>query len=622
MSEFAQPAKTGVQIAPSEVQRRRAAMDADVWLFIKWVCNHGADDIARFHRPMAYFLAGDAVRLAACLNTYESEVVTQIRLDLVRRGIDWNTPKGVKRLKKLLQRVNNRISRSMGKTIIGRDVVLWLASVDPNIDILITSKSDEAAWGMCEAIGNTMRTDAYQRYYGDRISLKEDWITKKWIRMAGRTKTEQDTIEARGINSQTFSKHYNLIYCDDLSSTEAKQGVATVEDALRFIASLVGISIADRWGGTRYVFCGTIQGPRDDHAELMNNPEYLSIVIPIWRPPNGAKWTMKNMMEDGIPVLPELYDVAACREKRADTLANDSRGLGKISYLQNLLLCAHETGAMQFTVEQLRNQYFTRIYTTKTPLGWYIRRYLYAKDADGNSVPKRNPDQRVNEDCRCYRACGLRDHAYIQLDPLALPRNLGVDQAISGTGDDWGVGVAAVDSQGHKYQFKGAYDKGYWKMIVAIPRVFNTYGGALNPPQKVAIESNVWQQMSADWMKREAEFQYLARRIEKIGATQTRKVARIFNDIYAGLEDETLWLDPEDDIFHRCSLRYDASDPDTQWDDPLDCVAMAIQAHKYTASAMDDKEMNKFAAEQASGGSDPATWIDSSSNLYLDVSWN
>ena len=615
--------KTGVRIAKSEIQRRRKAMDADVWLFIKWVCGHGADDIARFHRPLAYMIAGDAVRLAAALNTYESEVVTRIREELTRRNIDWNTRAGLLRLRKLLQRVNDRISRSMGKTIIGRDVMLWKGSRDPNIDILIVSKSDDAAWAMCEAIGNIMRTEAYSRYYPDRLNPKEDWITKKWIRMAGRTVTEQDTIEARGINSQSYSKHYNEIYGDDLASTEAKQGDATVEDAIRFIASLHGISKSERFGGTRYVFNGTIQGPKDDHAALSSNPEYLSIVIPIWRHPSGAKWTIKNMMEDGVPVLPELYDIPACREKRADTLANDA--LGKISWLQNFLLCAHEAGAMQFTVNLLRTQFFSRIYTNQSKAGWLLRRYLYVRDDKGNSIPKRDPNLRKEGTCRCYRDCGLADHAYVQFDPLTLPRNLGVDQAISGTGDQWGVGVAAVDPFGHKYQFKGEYDRGYWKMVLAIPAVFNRYGGMANPPDRVAMESNTWQAISADWLKRDEALQYLARRIEKLPPTVAAKVKRIYNDIYAGLEDETLWLDPEDEVFQNCALKYNAADPDKQWDDPLDCVAMAIQTHKHAASSLDDAELKKFAQEQDrdfAANCDPGTWIDTSTNFLDYTAWN
>jgi hypothetical protein len=193
-------------------------------------------------------------------------------------------------------------------------------------------------------------------------------------------------------------------------------------------------------------------------------------------------------------------------------------------------------------------------------------------------------------------------------------------------GDRWAIGVIAVDQFGHKYQLKGAYDKGYWRMVAAIPQMFNTYGGVSNPPQKIGVESNTWQSISTDWLKRDEMFQYLARRIEKLPPTQTAKVLRIFNDVYSGLEDGTLWLDPDDIPFRQCALDYDASAPDKQKDDPLDAVAMAIQTHKYAASALDDKALSKFAGEQSSDFNshcDAGTWIDTTTSLYEDfAAWN
>lgn len=621
MTTALEPQNKGVSVAKSEIERRRIAMDADVWLFIKWICGHGADDIARFHRPLAYFLAGDAVRLAASLNTYDSEITTQIKADLARRGIDWNTRQGVERLTRLLRRVNNRISRSMGKTSIGLDVMLWKASRDPNTSILIASKSDDAAWAMCESVGNMMRTESYKLYYRDRFfpSNPESYITKKWIRMYGRTIPHQDTIEARGVTSQSYSKHYNEIYCDDLASTEAKQGEATVEDAIRFMASLHGISISDRWGGTRYVFNGTIQGPKDDHAKLSSNPEYISVVVPIWKHPKGALWTLKNMMEDGIPVLPELYDAEACRVKRADTLANDA--LGKISWIQNFLMTANEAGAMTFTADLLKRSFFHWIQFKDGHRE--IRRYLWTLDEQGNEVPKRDPQKRA-EPCLCWIGCGLTDHAYVQFNPLTMPRTLGIDQAISGIGDQWAVGASCVDPWSHKYQLRGAYDKGYWKMIPGISSVFNRWGGITNPPEKIGIESNVWQAMSADWLKRSEELQYLARRIEKLPPSNVAKIARIYNDIYAGLEDGSLHLDPEDHVFQECALKYNAAEPDKQWDDPLDGVAMSIQTHKRAASGLDDRALDRIAREQDRQfyeDCDPNTGLDLTD--YLEFSaWN
>lgn len=609
----------GSYISKDVIDRRRTSMIEDVWIFIKVVCGHGSEDIARFHRPLAYLLAGDAIRLAACLNVYKSEVVTQIRSDLTRRGIDWNTTAGVRRLKTLISRVNVRISRSMGKTTIGLDVLLWKATVNPDARILIVSKSDDAAWAMCEVLGNIMKSEPYQLYFDDRF--EDQLVTKKYIKVVGRSIATEDTIEARGATSQSFSRHYTEIYCDDLSSTEAKQGEATIEDAKRFMASSEGISLAERFGGTRQMFVGTIQSARDDHSVLITDPNFISIVVPIWRHPLGP-WTVRNMMEDGIPTLPELYDVEACRAKRDGTLKKAT--LGRISWLQNFLMCAHETGSMQFTAELIKNQTFTWINVTKDgKTRRLIRRYLYEKDESDNFVPKRNVS-RAKETCRCSRACGFDDHEYVQLDPLALPRTLGVDQSLSPTGDDWGVGVTAIDSYGHKYQLRGAYDKGYWKMVAVIPIVFKKYGGLLNPPTKIGIESNVWQSMSADWMKRSEEMQFLARRIHKLPPTYTAKVVRIYNDVFSGLEDGTLWLDPDDQLFQKCCLDYNAADPDKQWDDPLDAVAMSIQTHKHAASDLDDATLKAMAQEQErafAGSCDSGTWIDTSTDFMQGLSW-
>lgn len=606
-------------LSAEQVAERRAAMDADVWLFIKWVCGHGADDIERFHRPMAYFLAGDAPRLAACLNVYDSDVTRQLKAELTRRGIDWNTKPGLARLARLLKRVNNRVSRSMGKTTIGLDVLLWKASVDPDISILIASKSDDAAWAMCESIGNLMRSDAYKAYYGDRLfpSDPEGYITKKWIRMHGRTLPHQDTIEARGVTSQSYSKHYHEIYNDDLASTEAKQGEATVQDAVRFMASIEGISISERWGGTRVGFNGTIQGPKDDHSKLVNNPDFISVVVPIWRHPSGAPWTVKNMMDDGVPTLPELYDVPAIRAKRAYTIAHDQ--LGKISWLQNFLLCAHEAGSMQFTADLLRRSFFhwIPVRAADGTVRREIRRYLYSTDDKGNELPRRSTSRKPQA-CLCYMNCGLTDHDYVQFDPLRTPRHLGVDQAIAGTGDQWGVGVVTVDDFGHKYQLKGRYGQGYWKMIPAIGLVFKDYGGMFNPPAVVGMESNAWQQITADWMKRDDEFRYLSRRVQKLSPSNIAKVARIWNDIYSALEDGTLHLDPDDQTFQDCALKYNGADPDSQWDDPLDCVAMAIQTHTRKSSTNDAQDIR---AQIASEDADYARYADTATGIDLSDDW-
>jgi len=626
-----------VILTSEQIGERRRAMDADVWLFIKWVCKHGAEDIERFHRPLAYLLAGDAVRLAACLNTYDSEVVTQIRRFLRSQSppVDWNTRTGIRQLAKILEKVNDRIARASGKTTIGRDVVLWTGSVDPNRNIAIVSKSDDAAWAMCEAIGNMMRTDEYRTYYPDRLFPvnPEAQITKKWIRMYGRTVPEQETIEARGVNSQWYSKHYHLIYGDDLSSTEAKQGDATVDDANRFIASLRGISMAERWGGARYVFNGTIQGAKDDHATL-SAPDagYISLVIPIWRHHAGAAWNLSNLLDDGIPVLPELNSLDAIREMRKETLSNPKHGA--ISWMQNFCMTAHEAGSMEFSTELLRRSYFTWVVkksisqrTGKEEHRRFIRRYLWTVDAKGQKIPKTNPQLEPSTDeCRCWMGCSRGNkHAYVEYDPLTLPRVLAVDQAVSGKGDKWAVAAGCQDPQGYIYALKGraGRGRGYADLLNAIPMVFNQWGGRSNPPRKVGIESNAAQQTTAVWMQRAEEFSFLARRIVKLSPSGIQKTMRIYNGVLAGLLQMTLLLDPEDHDRDTEMLGYNSASEDPE-DDILDAIAMMVTLFGQPTGEDVAGTTESYARDQlaqVTRDCDPATMIDVSFDP-MEFTWN
>lgn len=609
-------------------------MDADVWLFIKWVCGHGSKAVERFHRPLAYLLAGDVRRLAASLETYQSEIVSQIRAELTKREIDWRTPRGLKRLRRQLKRINDRIARSMSKTTTGLDCMLWLASRDPLVpcdlaspsgpdtSIALASKSDPVAQKkMLATIGNMMRSPEYATYYSDRLNPKnpDAWINNDWIQMAGRqTAGDQKTIEARGINSQWTGNHYDVIYADDIVGTES--GEASTEDAIRWIAALHGISKSEALGGTRHIFNGTIYGPKDDNAVLVINDEFLSTRIPIWK--KTVPSTVANIPVDGVPVLPEWYSVEDIKRIRKETLSSNTVGsLGAISWLQNFELTAHEEGAMSFTVDLLKRQFFLWIDNPKTRRR-EMRRYLWGRDEKGNPTPKVGKDNKASE-CLCWMQCGNSAHEYVQFDPLTLPRRMGIDQAIAKGGDDWGVGASCIDPMAHVYQLRGEYAKGYWLMVPAISTVFKRWGGMDNPVAKIGCESNTWQSISADWMKREPELQFLARQLEKLPPTQTAKVMRIYNDVYANLMMGTLWLDPEDSIFQRCALKYNAADPDTQWDDPLDSVAMSIQLHTSAASDLTEEAMNRLIRQQErdyADSHDIATGIDYSSS-FVEAMW-
>jgi hypothetical protein len=625
------PEEKKFYLTHAQVAQRRQMMDSDGWLFLKWICGHGEAAVERFHRPLFYLLAGDALRLAACLDKYDSELVTQIRTELTRRHINWRTREGIRKLRRQLQRINNRISRSMSKTTTGLDAILWLASRNPDVPcelasesgpdsaIALASKSDPVAQKkMLASVGNIMRTDAYAMYYGERLNAKnpDNWINLDWIQMAGRKKAgDQKTIEARGINSQWTGTHYGIIYADDIVGTES--GEASTEDAITWIAAIHGISRSQALGGTRHIFNGTIYGPKDDNAVLVANDEFLSLRVPIWK--KDVPSTVANIPVDGTPVLPEWYSVEDIRRIRKETLSSNTVGaLGAVSWLQNFELTAHEEGAMQFTVDLIKRSQFVWI-SNPTTKRREIRRYLFNPDGS----PLKNPQLRQTSECLCWRRCGQTDHAFVQYDPLQLPRVMGVDQAIANEGDDWGVVPSCIDPHGVIYSLRGAYDKGYWKMVPAIPMIFNRWGGMSNPVRKVGIEANVWQGMSADWLKRDEAFRALARRIEKVSPGQVAKRVRLYNNVLANMEMGTLLLDPDDSKLVECMLKYNGADPDNQWDDPIDALSISVTLHTSAASTS-DRDMERFAFQQQQEWErdhDAATGIDTSTN-YVEVMWN
>lgn len=631
-------------LSKTQLAERKQKMEADIWLFAKWVCQPsraatGGDYIERFHRPLFYLLSGDPIRLAASLEKYKSEFVLQVRSALVSRHINWQTAAGIRQLRQLLQRINSRISRSSGKTTCGLDTLLKIGTYNPNTDIGIASKSDPAAFDMCSTIGNIMRTDEYAMYFPERLFAHatgksfnyDSYITQEWIRFRGRTNPKQETIEARGINSQWYGRHYRIIYCDDLASTEAKQGVATVEDALRFIASMSGLSVADQWGGTREIFNGTITGPRDDNSVLARNSDYISVRVPIWTKPVAA--TVRNMMMDGDPTLPEWYSRDDIIRKRKKELENPR--FGAISWLQNFELTAHEDGAMQFTQEMLNRAKFKWVTRKRLIRGKdgnpvevqfrVIRRYLWEMDRDGNRVPKPSSEMQPlppGVACGCYLSCTLRNHAYVEHDPKVMPRVLGVDQSFAASGDRWSVSNISRDTDNVLYALKGKSGHGYPVMIAAIPILCDTeYGGKANYPRKVGIESNMVQSNTSYWMQEnDAVFGLLSHRIVKVSPGGIAKTARIFNNVFAKAEAGTLLFDPEDKEFEAEALGYDPTIDDPA-DDIMDSIAIGVVLHDIHASDPDaDKKAIEAADRDYARDVDPQTGVDISTNFadYLD----
>jgi hypothetical protein len=536
----------------------RQMMLEDPWLFVCHVCEHGEQAVERFHRPLIYLLTGKAQLLAACLNQpqYDSELTKQVRGECHRRGIDWNTPEGFQRFSILLNRINVRISRSMGKTTMGLDALLYLATEDPNITIGIASKSDPAAQDMCETIGRIMRSPMYQFFFGDRIVPKntDQYITRSAIWVNGRTVNDKEwTIEARGINAQWTSRHYNIRYRDDTVGTES--GEASIEDALKFEQALDGIS-KPQWALNRNISVGTRYGDNDDCALLEKDINTITVQIPIET--HDFEIDLSNILTPGKPVLPEWYSPEWIHDLKVKLLADPIHGVP--SLLQNFFLIPHKEGLSLFTKAAVYNNDFQWVKNPANESRPLVSRIRKFKDRDGKEKEER-----------------------IVRDPYLLPRAIGSDLAASVSGDNWAIAVGAIDDYGFIYVLEVQAGKGYSNWLTAIEYIDLKW----NKPQRVGTENGTLQIVTEDFMKRDARLRNIQGRMQKVPHNNQSKVRRI-NALFASrLITHELGLNPLDLATKAECLRWRAKDTDE--DDRLDAISMLISVMYAPASNRDHK---------------------------------
>lgn len=618
------------RMTPALIAARRRAMEDDVWLFWKWIwapqvmLAQGADLAAeRFHRPLLYLLDGDADRLAWCLDHFESAVIDEVRRECKRYEIDWRTPEGVRALRRRLRRINNRMSRWFLKTTMALCVLLKTASVNPNESIAIASKSDKATWGFCSIIGNVMRSAEYARYFPDRlfrrIGGKFDYttnITQEWIRMNGRRNPAQETIEARGLRAQWPGNHYSIILGDDLSGTET--GDASIEQALVFLDNIDAISMPPEFPRpTRHLINGTKQGGSDDCAKLSNDPSYFTLKVRIWT--KTVPYTLSNVQKDGIPTLPEFAGIDSIRAMR---LSAETGPKGLIWFMRNYEL-SDELGMLHFTEDLLRRQKFqwvprlVRDQQGNMQRVRMIRRYRWNEDFSPRLQEKPN-----KELCDCYLHCGLFNHAYVEYDPLALPRVLGVDQglAMHGHGDPWAIACVARDPEGFLYSLRGETDRGYDGMITRIPVVFERWGGLANPPRTIGVESGGAQSISVNWMQRGDVYGDLARRIVPVPTGNVNKTLRMYHNVLSPMLVGQLYLDPEDGAMANEMLKWDGTKANPT-DGMLDSLGIGCFTHSMPAHDPKADYTELMQSERAARAEiDPATGIDTSGDI-LDDAW-
>lgn len=537
----------------------RKLMLSDPWLFAGGVANLTEKFIERFHRPLLYLMTGEVALLCAALNAFDSEPVRQIKKELRRLNLDWNNQDHYARIKANLHRVNVRISRSMGKTTLATIAVLFIATKDPNETIGIASKSQPAAEAFCILIGNIMLGDAYRFFFPERLAPTnpEKYVNKDAIWVWGRTDPTQNTIEARGINSQWTSKHYSRIVGDDLVGTES--GEASNDDALRWIAAIPGISRSEILGGTTVMFVGTVYGPNDDHSVISRDWNTITLVVPIWVKEHGG---IAHIMEDGVPTLPEWYDVQAIRKIRA-TVINDRR-YGHISFLQNFELTAHESGIAIFTEGMI----------SATKFRWVF------SDA-GVRIGVARPKKPGSTDM----TAPVNDKEWYIFYLSSLRVTLGIDQAFSESGDQWALAAIGWDHLGVCYLLDVIVGNGYPKMLSAMPIFWARWGY----PHRIGMDSNATQGMTHEWMQRTSEMRRMASCVVPYRSTKLHKDQGIYNYVAARLETQELWTAPDIPHWDKEALDYRRDDKHAV-DNALDATAIAVATSLGGASVSPEEE--------------------------------
>lgn len=564
-------------ITDAQWERVRAQAFDDPWVYAKLVIREDRG-VERFHRPLLYLMTRQGVRFLAMMHDpkYESALMQAVRDWCSDHGINLRTEAGQRRLLWLIEfgGVNIRISRSMGKTTYAAVAMTWMATCNPNLDIGIASKSTPAATKILEECANIFKSEEYQFFFPERIPTGgpiKDLLNGSRSLLGGRTKHTQASIEGRGLLAAWTGPHYDIVWGDDIVGTES--GEASMLDALRWIAALRGISKSKALGGTWRLFTGTIYDDGDDHsAAHANDDTLLTVLLPVWIKP---KYDLENIMTDGVPVLPEWYDLEACREMRKQTLAGPN---GAMAWLNNFEMTTMSAGDRRISRDLLRRQTLV-VELNEAGQEIYLR-------PDPKGVP-------------------------IRVAALSLDRACGLDQAVSSSkrADDWVFGHVGQDNHGHRYLIDGISGKGYESMLSQIMPTWTRWG----KPGEVGIDTTGSQIITTDFMKREPAFHSLIASLRNVSSANISKAIRITSYIVAGLRMGTLWIHPRLIDFMQQAALWNPDSPRANLpgtDDWLDAFSIALEVLRSIPVSEADLAKAEMWAYSAAKGTGSSTLAD------------
>lgn len=527
----------------------RASLLEDPFLFCKVVCGH-RELSSRFHRPLAYLLAGCTDKLISLLNDSSLDDAFVIRA--LRRsirdvhGIDWNAPYGRNQLDRLIRFCNVRMYRGSGKSSVLHDIVLWHATRDPNETILICSGAEERAVSFVKQIRKIVLSDAYRELFPERVPVVDlaTALTEKKITLRGRTNpSPQATIEAWGYASNNVGAHYNRFILDDLVGPENSSPVELAK-VHKYLADMVGLFTPGLDRPVTRFHIGTRYDEQDDSNEFEKNKNCLSLIVPIE--------THDGLVEDislrGTPTNPDWTPEEEV-QMRFDAIVTDPSE-GPASWRRNFLLDPSAGGGRIFPSAIVDGADWTPWIHPLTKKMWVSR-------------VERDPKTKAP----------LLDKTgatrWLRFDPALLFTVIGVDQSFADDGDEWAVSAVASDQWGYKYQLRTITGHGFdamWEIILLLALQYK--------PRRIGLEKGAAQETTMLLKSREAALARIRGLIEGVSHKNEPKVFRIINNVAEPMKMGRYLLDPTD-LATKSEMKLYKGPSSRAKDNILDSLAIA-----------------------------------------------
>jgi len=169
--------------------------------------------------------------------------------------------------------------RGSGKSWIGTTAyILWRIIRNPNIRILVLSKSSKQANQLISSLKSHLKQNDLINIFGKFYSSDEKWSESEFI-VDCRTKIyNEPTVAAFGIGSALVSRHYDLIIMDDVIDRKNCRGA----EAIKVFDYFAGEVYPMLEPTGKLVFIGTRWSPTDLPSILLEQGGWYVLKIPMY----------------------------------------------------------------------------------------------------------------------------------------------------------------------------------------------------------------------------------------------------------------------------------------------------------------------------------------------------